>query len=295
MSKHPTFGSDCPVHSALYVTDPLSQLVSLLRPRAVLAQLPSGTGSWTVQPFAEGLPGFCAAITGRCFMDDGRVLPTMLYTDDFVLLPATGAFTLSSSEPAMRAVAGTFRLDGANPGLLAALLPPAVQIRGSGRLPQLFGLVAAEIAAGLPGTDSMLSRLMEMMLVDAMRQTTFRDPPVGLLRGLGDRCLAPALELLHSNVRECWTVDQLASAAGLSRSAFHDRFTQQVGMAPWAYLQYWRIEIAKDLLRVEGMPIPDVAAQVGYGSRSAFSAAFRKQVGQSPAQYLRQRPACGIC
>ncbi len=226
-------------------------------------------------------------------MDDKRELPRVLYTDDFVLLPATGAFTVSSTEPSMRAVGGTFRLGGTNPGLLASLLPPVVHIRGSGRLSELFELVAAETADQLPGSGFMLSRLVEMMLVEAMRQTAVRDPPVGLLRGLGDPCLAPALALLHSNVREPWTIGELASAATLSRSAFHDRFTQQVGIAPMEYLQYWRIEIARDLLRVEGMSIPDVAAQVGYGSRSAFSAAFRKQVGQSPAHYARQRSAPG--
>jgi AraC-like DNA-binding protein len=90
---------------------------------------------------------------------------------------------------------------------------------------------------------------------------------------------------MHARVDHAWTVGQLAEAAALSRSAFFDRFTRTVGVAPMEYLLSWRMEIAKDLLRREGLSVSEVAERVGYGSTSTFSVAFSRHVGQSPSRY----------
>ncbi len=131
----------------------------------------------------------------------------------------------------------------------------------------------------------MLSHLIGMMLVEAMRSTTAGLAPPGLLRGLGDERLAGALKAMHAEVDRAWTVSELAKSAALSRSAFFDRFTRTVGVAPMEYLLSWRTEIAKDLLRREGLSVAEVAERVGYGSTSTFSVAFSRQVGQSPSRY----------
>jgi transcriptional regulator GlxA family with amidase domain len=133
----------------------------------------------------------------------------------------------------------------------------------------------------------MLGRLVEVMLVEAMRQATAGRAPPGLLQGLGDARLAPALKQLHARVAHPWTVGELAMTAAMSRSAFSERFTQRVGMAPMEYLQAWRMEIAKRLLRGERMPVSAVAERVGYGSTSTFTVAFSRRVGQSPARFAR--------
>jgi AraC-like DNA-binding protein len=124
-----------------------------------------------------------------------------------------------------------------------------------------------------------------MMLVEAMRVTTAEGAPPGLLRGLGDERLAPALVSLHAEVARDWTIHELAAAAALSRSAFFDRFTRTVGLAPMEYLLAWRMALAKELLRRGGMSVSAVAGRVGYGSTSTFSTAFSRHVGQSPSRW----------
>jgi len=148
-------------------------------------------------------------------------------------------------------------------------------------------MVGEEYEGRQPGGDYMLSRLVGMLLVEAMRWTTAGSAPPGLLRGLGDDRLAPALRQLHARVDHAWTVDQLAQVAALSRSAFFDRFTRAVGATPMAYLLSWRMELAKELLRREGLAVAEVAERVGYGSTSTFSVAFSRHVGQSPSRFAR--------
>ena len=109
----------------------------------------------------------------------------------------------------------------------------------------------------------------------------------GLLRGLGDERLAAALVRLHAEVHRDWTIHELAAAASLSRSAFFDRFTRTVGVAPMEYLLAWRMALAKELLRRDGMSVSAVAERVGYGSTSTFSTAFSRHVGQSPSRWAR--------
>jgi AraC-like DNA-binding protein len=92
---------------------------------------------------------------------------------------------------------------------------------------------------------------------------------------------------MHARVDHDWTETQLASAAALSRSAFFDRFTRTVGVPLMEYLLSWRMEIAKDLLRSEGLAIAEVAERVGYASTSTFSTAFSRHVGRPPSQFLR--------
>src|SRR6202008_3437467 len=92
-------------------------------------------------------------------------------------------------------------------------------------------------------------KLVEVLLIEALRATPRDDAPPGLLRGLADARLAPAIRQMHSQLTRSWTVAQLAKAAGLSRSAFFERFTRTVGRTPMEYLLGWRMAVAKDLLR----------------------------------------------
>ena len=107
------------------------------------------------------------------------------------------------------------------------------------------------------------------------------DAPSGLLRGLADARLAPAIRQIHDDVARPWTVIQLARAAALSRSAFFDRFTRTVGIPPMEYLLTWRMALAKDLLRQQDTSLIEVAQHVGY------STAFKRHEGQPPSRYAR--------
>lgn len=298
------------------MSDPLSELVRFLRPQAVFANIISGRGDWAVRYSEFGLPSFCIVLEGSSLLAVDGHEPITIGAGDFVLLPATPGFTISSFGPAppvhfdpramvgrkdelrygersgvadMRSLGGSFQFDGANPRLLVSLLPRVIHVRGSARLAQLVQMVGEESAGGLPGSEFMLSRLAELLLVEAMRSTTSDSAPPGLLRGLGDERLARALKEMHADIARAWTVNQLADTAALSRSAFFERFTRTVGATPMEYLLRWRMEIAMQLLRQGEPAISTVAERVGYGSTSAFSVAFSRQVGQTPSKYARDQ------
>ncbi|CAG2144035.1 IS5 family transposase IS4811 [Cupriavidus yeoncheonensis] len=296
------------------MSDPLTEIVRLLQPRAVFANVISGKGSWAVRYSEYGQPSFCIVLEGSCLLAVDGHEPITISEGDFVLLPTTPGFTISSFSPAppvfidpkvvaggrgelrhgeihgapdMRSLGGAFMFDRADPGLLVSLLPSVVHVQGSARLAQLVQMVGEEYEDQKPGSEFMLSRLVGMLLIEAMRLTAGGGAPPGLLRGLGDERLASVLKQLHAQVDHAWTVGEMASVAALSRSAFYDRFTRAVGVAPMEYLLGWRMEIAKQLLRHEKLPVAEVAERVGYGSTSTFSVAFSRCVGQSPSRYGR--------
>jgi AraC-like DNA-binding protein len=130
-----------------------------------------------------------------------------------------------------------------------------------------------------------LTRLVELLLVEALRSTSGTDAPPGLLRGLADLRLAPAIRQMHAHPARPWTVAALAKTAALSRSAFFDRFTRTVGLPPMEYLLAWRMAVARDLLRRRDLALSEVATRLGYASASTFSTAFRRHVGQPPSRY----------
>ena len=294
------------------MSDPLSEVVRLLHPSAVFANMISGKGNWAVRYPEFGQPSFCIVLDGSSRLAVDGYEPITISAGDFVLLPTTPAFTISSFVPAppvymdpnkvtggkselrygeqegqpdMRSLGGSFLFDCADPRLLVSLLPAVVHVQGSKRLIQLVQMVGEESADEKPGNEFMLSRLIDMLLVEAMRSTTAGSAPPGLLRGLGDERLAAALKLMHAHIDRPWTVTQLAKVAALSRSSFFERFTRTVGIAPMEYLLSWRMQIARDLLRRDELTIAEVAERVGYGSTSTFSVAFSRHVGQPPSQY----------
>jgi hypothetical protein len=207
------------------MADPLSEVVHLLRPRAVFANVISGKGDWAVRYAEYGRPSFCIMLAGACQLAIDGHAPFGIGAGDFILLPTTPAFTLSSSNaptpvmhdpnalptdgsevrhgerdgpPDMRSLGGAFLFDSMDPALLISLLPAVVHVRGSTRLTQLVQMVAEETITPRPGGDFILSRLVELLLVEAMRSTSTSDAPPGLLKGLGDERLAPALKQMHA-------------------------------------------------------------------------------------------------
>ena len=295
--------------------DPLSEVIALLQPRTVFSKRISGAGRWGVRYSAYGDPSFCTVLEGSCRLavDDHPEL--VLEAGDFVLLPATPDFTLSGFEdvtpihidpratpapadevrhgspdgdPDVRLLGGYFVFDSPDAALLQSLLPAVVHVRDAERLPTLVRLVGEAAIARRPGRELVLTRLVEVLLIEALRSTPSHDAQPGLLRGLADARIAPALRELHADVARAWTVPQLARAAALSRSAFFERFTRTVGLAPMEYLIAWRMALAKDLLRHHELTLVEVAERVGYGSASTFSTAFSRHVGLPPSRYARQ-------
>lgn len=167
------------------------------------------------------------------------------------------------------------------------MLPRLVHVRGQGRLTTLVRLADGEARARRPGRDAVLSRLLEVLLIEALRSAGAGPAAApGLLRGLANDRVAAALRLIHADPTRAWTVAALAMAAGMSRSAFFERFGRGVGAAPMAYLLAWRMALAEDLLGRDG-GVGEVAGRVGYSSASTFSVAFARHVGVPPGAYAR--------
>ena len=203
----------------------------------------------------------------------------------------TSATARQDGDPDVHLLGGYFIFNSPDAGLLVSLLPALVHVRGAERLSTLVRLVGEEASAQRAGRDLVLSRLVEMLLIEALRSTQDEDAPAGLLRGLGDARLAAAIRQMHGDPARPWTVAQLAKAAALSRSAFFDRFMRAIGTSPMDYLLAWRMALAKDLLRNHDIALAEVAERVGYGSASTFSTAFSRHVGQPPGRYARAQAA----
>lgn len=294
------------------MVDPLTEVIALLRPRTLFAKRIDGAGRWGVRYSAFGQPSFCAVLEGRCRLAIAGQRELTLEAGDFLLLPATPSFTMTSMQPGkiaridpqgatattdvrhgdkgrpdVRLLGGYFVFDSPDAALLVSLLPAVIHVRSAERLATLVRLLAEEAGGQRVGRDLVISRLVEVLLVEALRSTTGETAPPGLLRGLADPRLAPALRQMHAHLGRSWTVPQLAKTAALSRSGFFDRFTRTVGLPPMEYLIAWRMAVAKDLLRRDPSSLARVAEQVGYGSASAFSTAFSRHVGLPPSRYAR--------
>lgn len=161
--------------------------------------------------------------------------------------------------------------------------------RGSdSRLDQFIRLAAAETASRRAGSQSILNRLSELMFVEVIRLHMDRLAPsgdTGWLAGLRDPLVGRALTLLHARPAHAWTLEELATETGASRSALADRFGNLVGCAPIQYLTQWRMQIAARRLAEPGIKVSAVAFEVGYASEAAFSRAFKKLVGRPPSQW----------
>lgn len=294
--------------------DPLSEVIALLSPRTVFTKGISGAGNWGVRYTDFGQPSFCTVIEGSCRLAVDGQEPITLEAGDFVLLPATPGFVLSGfkpirpeildpnvastavdeirhgtpeGDPDVRLLGGYFIFDSPDAGLLVSLLPPLVHMRGADRLSTLTRLVGEEAHEQKPGRDLVLSRLVEVLLIEALRASQGSDTPPGLLRGLADARVSAAIRQMHANPGRSWTMIDLAREASLSRSAFFDRFTRVVGVPPMEYLLGWRMAVAKDLLRRRDATLSEVAERVGYSSSSTFSTAFSRYVGRAPGRYAR--------
>lgn len=296
------------------MADPLAQVIELLRPQALFSKGITGAGRWAISYSAFGHPGFCAVLEGQCRLSVDGAVPALLSAGDFVLLPATPAFTMSGLEPAtprrlvpqpgavtaeevrhgrkdgppdVRLQGGYFVFDSPDAALIVSLLPAFVHIRGVARLAALVSLFGEEARAERSGRDLILTRLAEVLLVECLRSAEASNAPPGLLRGLADERISGALRQIHSDPRHGWTAEELGRNAGMSRSAFFDRFTRSVGLRPMEYLAAWRMALAKDLLRRGNLSLDEVAERVGYGSASTFSTAFSRHAGLAPGRFAR--------
>ncbi len=296
--------------------DPLAEVVTLLQPRARFSKLVLGTSPWRISREDAGQPFYGVILEGGCHIAIDGHESIELLSGDFVLIPAAYGFTLSSLEPPApdietavpvalgdgefrigaagrpidaRMMVGHCSFDSPDSALLVSLLPQLVHVRGGQRLATLVQLVREESRAQRPAREVVLSRLLEVLLIEALRSTTGTNASPGLVRGLADSRLAAAIRRMHERPTHAWTVAELAKEAALSRSSFFERFNRAVGVAPMEYLLTWRMALAKNLLHRNEGRIAEIAQRVGYSSASTFSVAFTRHVGLPPSRYAREQ------
>ena len=300
--------------------DPLTQFVELLRPKALLWKHMVGEGDWAWRMPSDSGVVFGRVVRGSCRFQLPGEDEQVLVEGDYILLTAPPAWILSAGDRRapvvdfeklptdrptadqyqddpghVRVVGGHFELESVNQELLTTFLAPVVRITASsrpneGRLSRVLKLIDAEASVELPGQQAVLSRLLEILLIELLRAPEMLvGQNRGMLTGLSDPQIAAALRSFHSDIRGSWSVASLAVEARMSRSVFAQRFTALVGEPPMTYALNWRMAVARDALRFRRRSLDETASATGYGSTSAFSTAFTRTVGISPAQYARGR------
>jgi AraC-like DNA-binding protein len=149
-------------------------------------------------------------------------------------------------------------------------------------------LLASEMAEPAPGSDVVATCLAEVLFIQTIRAHIASGSDCckqGWLRAIFDPKVGAALRAVHENVNQPWTVESLASVAGMSRSAFAVRFKELLGQTPLEYVTEWRMQKALPLLQQGEKKLMDVAQSVGYESDAAFSKAFKRVLGMPPREY----------
>ncbi|WP_231592390.1 AraC family transcriptional regulator [Pelagovum pacificum] len=293
------------------MSDPLTVVVSLLKPVPSISKRVTAGGDWRVERTEMGNPFYCAMVAGGCLLTPSGRDPIRLEAGDFVLVPEIFDFEITGLVPPGRQV--TTRWQEVSPGvirqgdpeaptdvimlvghcsfasrdrpLLVSLLPDIVHVRGQDRLMQLVQMIDDETRSGRMARDMVLGRLLELLLIEALRSNADTIASPGLLRGLADPQLSVALREIHANPGRSHSVAALAKSAAMSRSTFYERFHRDIGTAPMEYVTSWRMALAKDMLMKKTAPIAEIAREVGYGSASAFSVAFVRHTGSPPGAF----------
>ena len=208
--------------------------------------------------------------------------------------PGIGQLEYGGGGEETRMVCGYLGSDCLDNPVVAAL-PPLLALNvastpGGAWIAQSFAFAAQHLAEGAVGASTIISKLSELMFVEAVRRHVEHLPPeqTGWLAGLRDPAVGKALALMHTDPAKDWTAEGLADAVYLSRSAFAERFTSLLGQPPMRYLTNWRMQLAAHKLRENRGTVAQIAFDVGYESEASFTRAFRREMGAPPATWRKQ-------
>ena len=279
-----------------------------------------------LEPGAERVVIFHLITEGECFVEIADQPPMHLRAGDVVLfpkgdahrmtsapglLPATGGRSLGEvlarrprqmayggGGATTRLVCGYLACDARLARMLLAGLPSVVRVnvRGSNAgmwLESSVRYALDEARSPRPGGAGVLAKLSEVLFIEVLRLYMIERSPdgTGWLAGVGDRVVGAALNALHARPAYAWTLEELARAAGSSRSVLAERFQHLVGCAPMQYLTQWRMLLAANILSRSNAPLARIAEDVGYQTDTAFSRAFRREFGAPPATWRRNHSA----
>ena len=304
--------------------DPLGEALHFLRMSSVFCCRSDVTAPWgvAIPPIDDSLM-FHIVTAGRCWLEVPGAEPRLLQPGDFALVPhgeghrlvhEPGApcdplFDLPREAVSERyeilrhggggastnLICGAVRFDDPIARHLVSMLPRLIAMDASAAPEQewmhgALRFMAAETRQLRPGGEAVVTRLADILVIQAIRAWMDEDPAArsGWLGALKDRQIGRALALVHREPAHPWTLAALASAIGMSRSAFAARFTDIVGMPAMQYVARWRMHIALARLRSHDEGIAALAGRVGYQSEAAFSRAFKRFVGVAPGAVARE-------
>ncbi len=298
--------------------DRLGEALHLLRMSGSFYCRSEFTAPWALElPAVEDCLMFHVVTEGRCRLEIGDGETRLLRPGDFALVPHGKGHRLSSAPgiaaaklfdlprelvsdryevlrpggggEATSVVCGVVRFEHPAAHRLATLLPQVIVVEASGSphaewMQSTLRFMAAEAKALLPGGETVITRLCDILVVQAIRSWIARDPAArtGWLGALQDRQIGRALALIHRDPARAWTVASLAAEVAMSRSALAARFTELVGEPVMRYVARWRMHIALTQLKESDTPLGDLAIRLGYQSDAAFSRAFKRFTGLAP-------------
>jgi AraC-like DNA-binding protein len=298
--------------------DPLSDVLSLLKPRSYMSGGWDMGGDWSVKFCRHDGIKCYALVSGQCWLVvEGVAEPVRVVAGDCFVLPKGSPFHLTSdlglTPVDFRAtvqlplnggvatingggdcfgVGGHFAFEGGHASILLGVLPPIVHIRReSDKAAMRWSLerMMEELREPQPGGFLVAQQLAYMILVQALRLHLAEGlrGGVGWLFALADEQMRAAMTAMHDDPAHGWTLQELAECAGMSRSTFALKFKETVGKSPMEYLTRWRMLLAGEKLTGGSDPVSAIARSLGYESESAFSTAFKRVMGCSPRQYGR--------
>lgn len=298
-------------------SDPLSQLFSLMDVRAARCTRFEAGGNWSYRFPAKPALKFGAVIRGECWIDLGDEAPHRLATGECFLLANAPAYVLANDERLAPEdgiaafdwahsdvahhdgsdtvlLAGSFGFEASDADLLLDALPRFLLIpshsQSAAVIHSTLHILDLEIRGTGIGAAVLTDRLADVLLVQVLRAALDQGEGLGWINALADARIGKAIRLMHEDAAHPWTLDALADAIAMSRSAFSKRFKSKVGLAPLDYLLRWRMRLARDQLR-RGATVSATAARLGYSSESAFGHAFKRVYGHAPKRYWRRQAA----
>jgi AraC-like DNA-binding protein len=310
--------------------DPLSDLLRVVRLDGAFFYAVEATEPWSIEtlgareltprimPGADHLISYHIITSGRCYGGRLGEEQVELVAGDVIVFPHGDPHVMSSERrvspdihlktparyletvtlgqpgpPDTTFVCGFLGCDRQPFNPLLAALPGRMHMRGmsSAWLSSFTNQVTEESRLGRAGSDTVLTRLAELMFIEVLRRYLQELSPgqTGWLAGLRDEVVSRVLALLHNQPGRNWSLEELAREAASSRSNVAKRFTDLVGQPPMQYLTQWRMQVAANLLAQSGTKVAAVAAQVGYDSEAAFSRAFKKATGLAPGAWREGR------
>ncbi|MBI3897115.1 MAG: AraC family transcriptional regulator [Gammaproteobacteria bacterium] len=308
----------------LQSTDPLGEALHFLRMSGMFYCRSELSAPWALAvPAVRGCIGFHVVTAGHCWLEVEDAERVLLEPGDLALVPHGRGQRLGDTPttPAVPLaqlplqhvndrystlnyggggdttilICGEVMFDHPAAQRLMTLLPKVIHLKAKGFestdwLSSTLRFIASEARARRPGGETVITRLADILVIQAIRAWIEQDPQAqgGWLGALRDPQIGCAIAAIHQDATRPWTVESLAAEVAMSRSAFAARFTELVGEPAMQYVARWRMHLALMWLREDNLSVGEIASRLDYQSEAAFSRAFKRFIGAAPGAMRRQ-------